>query len=436
LASSGLLYGTTGPIFGLGNRFSAFQITPSGQRTTLAFFNGSLAPRLVEQSSDGTFYGLREDGGLSGAGSIIRVTPAGLEIAVASFDWRQTGGRPESLFLAKDGNRYGFTSYGGPTDSGTIFKLSPEGLLTTLFPLPDQAGGFSLSNATPSSLIESDEGKLYFTAYITNQPNLFQITPQGDLTPLAEIGLYAQLIGSTNGLLFGLNNPVDSTRVPTIFTLRSTTLATIFAYPRTNTWLSNLLLARDGHLYGTVFERGGLSPAFFRLTPSGVFTRLATSEIFGQLLYRTLFEGSDGYFYGTTLLQDNTVAKVLRIAPDGTFSVLTSISPGQPFDGPHFIQGRDGILYGFLQVDSLGDTSFFRLVPSPNINVRLLPSGEINLTWNSFTGGVYRIDYKSTLSDFDWTPLTPDVTARNEFTSIADNPRGASQRYYRVRLLP
>ena len=139
--------------------------------------------------------------------------------------------------------------------------------------------------------------------------------------------------------------------------------------------------------------------------------------------------------------QDNTnaISKVLRVSPDGTFTTLASLTLGQNSDGPHLIQGRDGILYGSLQdlnPDGIpGSALLFRLVPKPNISVSRVASGELNLSWNSFTGGVYGIDYKTSLSDFDWKPLTPDVTARNELTSLTDNPRGANQRYYRVHLL-
>ena len=222
----------------------------------------------MDESSDGTFYGFTQGGGRYGQGSIVRLTATGKETALASFDYWQTGERPQSLFLAKDGNRYGFTSDGGPSGWGTIFKLTPEGLLTTLFPLPDQTGGFShpFTNATPSSLVEGDDGNLYFTASITNQSHLFQVTPQGKLTPLAEMGFFASMIGGRNGLFFGVSRK-DPGSVPTIFTLKSGTVTTIFAYPRPNSGFSNVLLARDGNLYGTVVDFDPHRPYLKRFLP-------------------------------------------------------------------------------------------------------------------------------------------------------------------------
>ena len=58
------------------------------------------------------------------------------------------------------------------------------------------------------------------------------------------------------------------------------------------------------------------------------------------------------------------------------------------------------------------------------------------VAWNSFTNGTYRVEYKSSLTDTNWSVLTSDLTATNITTSVTDNSQDAKERYYRVRLLP
>jgi uncharacterized repeat protein (TIGR03803 family) len=450
-APNGVLYGTTRPIaiwlFTCGARASAFQMSPSGEYKTLATFGDLQVPRLTEEGSDGSFYGLGS-GGRYGAGTIIHLTREGKATTLASFNYGANGERPQGLFLAKDGNRYGFTSDGGPTGWGTIFTLTPDGALTTLFPPAGIPGGTlsPFTNATPISVVEGIDGNLYCTVSITitKESNVIKLTPRGDMTELTRIGDYPVLIGRMNDSVFGMSNEGSG---PTVFKLTPPgTVSTFFKHPKTNTWFYNLLPARDGNLYGTLFERHGQgtpSASFFRLTPTGVFTELSTSQIIGRLEYRELFEGTDGNFYGTARSQDTPTsewsAEILRITPEGTVSTLTRLRLGQSWDGPYLIQSRDGVLYGTLQTLTPEGISvsgmFFRLVPQPSLRVAL-SGGDVNLTWNSLKGGVYRIEYKTLLNEFDWRTMSPDVTAMGDSASLTDNPAAASQRYYRVRLLP
>ncbi len=57
--------------------------------------------------------------------------------------------------------------------------------------------------------------------------------------------------------------------------------------------------------------------------------------------------------------------------------------------------------------------------------------GVVTIRWNSIAGNTYRVQYKSTLSDLNWTDLVPDVTATGTAASCLDSP-GASSRVYRV----
>jgi hypothetical protein len=62
-------------------------------------------------------------------------------------------------------------------------------------------------------------------------------------------------------------------------------------------------------------------------------------------------------------------------------------------------------------------------------------NGVATVTWNSVVGRNYRVQYETNVAGFSWTDLVPDVTATNS-TASATDPSGASQRFYRVVLLP
>ena len=76
----------------------------------------------------------------------------------------------------------------------------------------------------------------------------------------------------------------------------------------------------------------------------------------------------------------------------------------------------------------------------PPLNPTLQPlqcsNGVIQLAWTALPGRTYRVQYTPTLAAPLWTDLSPDVTAAGATASISDVPGTASQRYYRVLVLP
>jgi len=46
------------------------------------------------------------------------------------------------------------------------------------------------------------------------------------------------------------------------------------------------------------------------------------------------------------------------------------------------------------------------------------------------------VQYQSNLGSPNWLDLAPDVTATNTTASAADNPHGATPRFYRVQIVP
>src|SRR5208282_5728573 len=73
--------------------------------------------------------------------------------------------------------------------------------------------------------------------------------------------------------------------------------------------------------------------------------------------------------------------------------------------------------------------------PPPVITSILLTNGVVTITWNSVTGGIYRMQYINNLNGGGWTDLSPDVTATGSTATQTNAVGSATQRFYRVVLL-
>jgi hypothetical protein len=54
------------------------------------------------------------------------------------------------------------------------------------------------------------------------------------------------------------------------------------------------------------------------------------------------------------------------------------------------------------------------------------------LTFDSFAGKTYRIQYKNDLGDSTWTTPGADIIANSSSTTVSDNMGGAARRFYRI----
>jgi uncharacterized repeat protein (TIGR03803 family) len=142
-------------------------MTHSGDFATLVDFTGihgrSPAAALIE-GVDGDFYGTAMYGGSGEAGTIFRMSPAGLVTSVFSFDADKPGKGtyPQfPLLLGHDGNLYGTTVYGGINDCGVAFRLTTAGALSVMghfAPPPDQRG-----THPQAALVAGSDNHLYGT---------------------------------------------------------------------------------------------------------------------------------------------------------------------------------------------------------------------------------------------------------------------------------
>lgn len=227
--NDGNLYGTTfyGGAFtndpvssGLGDG-TAFEITTNGDFTLLASFDGTngAIPYTLIQAKDGNFYGVTDRGGSNGLGSVFQMTPGGVVTNLFSFNGTNGAG-PTTLIQGSDRSLYGNTLFGGPgfdgtgpSGDGTVFQITTNGNLTPLASL-----NRTITGSQPQGrLLEVSNGVFYGTA---SRGGSNQYAPEGTLFQV-----------KTNGGLTVLVNFIDSLELPSM--------------PA-----SGLIQATDGNYYG------------------------------------------------------------------------------------------------------------------------------------------------------------------------------------------
>jgi uncharacterized repeat protein (TIGR03803 family) len=309
--------------------------------------DGALPQSAVIQGSDGNFYGVTAQGGANNVGSVIKITPAGVESVLYSFSGggvvsgSEDGAYPEAALVeGTDGNFYGTTYGGGTYELGTVFKFTTNtGVESVLHSFSGRGGIAGVNDgAEPrSALIRGSNGNFYGT------------TIQGGATG-------QNPVGGGSGTVFEINMAGDES-IFYSFTGGVGSHDGLAPY-------AALLLGSDGNFYGTTWMGGAFGlGTVFRLTAGGAETVLYSfcaggiedGCADGSSPQSAMIQGSDGNYYGTARSGGAYRAgDIFKVTPDGDLSVLYSFSgdgeiPGStdgddPVSG--LIEGSDGNLYG------------------------------------------------------------------------------------------
>ncbi len=389
-ANDGNFYGTTsngGPT----NGGTVFKITPGGAETVLHYFSflnsgASIPYASLIQGGDGNFYGTSGSGGSGNCGTVFKITPAGVASVVYSFAGGATDGQgpKAALVLAADGNFYGTTSQGGLTGNGTIFKLSPSGAETVIHSFTNGIdGSFPLV-----SLVQARDGNLYSTMY-SGGPiaagSLYKISLSGVFTTVFSFDTYAEgrnpnpMVLGKDGNFYGTTFAGGTSGYGTVFKLTPTGSETVlhsFAGGTTDGYDPEAALVQgsDGRFYG-IAEGGGTnsSGSVFAITPAGVETAIyffgIASSLDAAASPTPLILAGDGNFYGTSQGGGtNGMGTVFKVTPGGIETVLYSFVGGSsdgsaPAGG--LVQGSDGNFYGTTtDGGASGCGIIFKITPS------------------------------------------------------------------------
>jgi len=415
-----------------------FKITPAGEFTALASFGspGGYGVSAFVQAHDGDFYGTTGGGGNEDVGTAFKMTPGGAFTTLASFGETSAGPLflPQGLIQARDGNFYGIASAHGISYPDTVFKMTPEGTVTTFDYF--EPGLIELQQGTDDA----------FFAIAGGMGAVIKISGDGMTSTLTSFidtnsSVPISLLQGRDGNLYGiaapliLSIPVHPGDPNSIFKIAPDgSLTTLVEFDAVDGYHpSTLLQGTDGNLYGLAGATNGLS-IVFKVSFSGVMSNLFLFDGANGGFPHDLMQGSDGNLYGLLSQSGPNGGReaVFRVTPDGALSTLMSLNSDKHLG--RLTQGVDGNLYGIATTSS--GESVFRLVRAPVLNATRPSHERVILTWNSFPGGAYRVEFKPAFSDASWTLLTPDITASAGTISVTDNPGDVPERYYRVRLLP
>jgi uncharacterized repeat protein (TIGR03803 family) len=190
--ADGNYYGTT-QAGGAANAGTIFRLTPAGVHTVLHSFSGSdgrFPSSTLTIDSHGVIYGTTYAGGASGLGTVFQLALQPCAVCASALgQWKLTTlhsftGTPDGRFpvagLTADahGNLYGTTGYGGSYDGGTVFKLDAHGNETLVYSFSGAADG-----GNPFGPLTFDsQGNLYGTTTTGGADGMgtvFNITPAG-----------------------------------------------------------------------------------------------------------------------------------------------------------------------------------------------------------------------------------------------------------------
>jgi uncharacterized repeat protein (TIGR03803 family) len=161
-ASDGNYYGAAWQRYDGGSTNTAgyiYQLTPSGTLTKLYNLPPGTFASLsnfvpILQAKDGNFYSVTTQGGANGFGSVYQLTPSGQFTTIYSF----TGGQsayPEALIQASDGNLYAASLGNG---YGQISRITTAGQYTLLHTMAGASG------SCVCLIIQGSDGVIYGTA--------------------------------------------------------------------------------------------------------------------------------------------------------------------------------------------------------------------------------------------------------------------------------
>jgi uncharacterized repeat protein (TIGR03803 family) len=334
------------------------------------------------QGRNGYFYGTTTSDGQFGCGTVFRMTPEGQFTTLASFDGTNGCHPFGALVQASDGNFYGTTLSGG----GTLFRITPTGAITHLRYLGGMWGVNPMGDLT-----EGPDHKLYGVTQEGGDPGgmgtIFRISLGGNYERLAVLyppdtyfptgGLLLASDGNFYGVSGGDHGSVYKLTTNGVLTTIALFPAGVSAWP-----YGKMVEARDGSFYGAS-DGFDLIGAIYKLSRNGMLTSVAHFNFANGEYPVGLIQARDGNFYGlcysggTGYIPPQPCGTVFRMTPDGTLTGLFSFTGyGGEYPGVHpwagLVEGTDGNLYG--------TTSSGGVIGAGNIFRIIMPGNECSLT--------------------------------------------------------
>jgi uncharacterized repeat protein (TIGR03803 family) len=315
---------------------------------------------------NGTLYGVTDNGGEYGSGTVYSLTVTGNEKILHSCDPYVEGYAPSAAPIAYKGVLYG-TVATGPNAYGTVYSLTPSGSFKILhkFTGPDGIDA-------DSGLVEVG-GLLYGVtieggAY--NQGTMYAVDTSGGEHTVYNFGAStddaiepARTPTFWRNKLYGTTNGGGAYNKGTIYSVTIGGKETVvYSFGKGKSGVqpgATTLTPLGGALYGTT-EIGGTHGAgtLFKLLPSGIVQTIynfgdndadGTSPESGPIVYKNAL-------YGTTAGGGaNDQGNIYRITPNGKETILAAFSKDEGYGSyePIFLEGTN--LYGTMYLGGADD---------------------------------------------------------------------------------
>jgi uncharacterized repeat protein (TIGR03803 family) len=308
-----------------------FELNPVGNvLTVLRHFESSTDGKGPDGSlieSGGKFYGMASLGGSNDYGTLFEFNPVGNVFTVLkNFDYFTDGAYPGGSLLESGGKFYGMTNQGGSNGYGTLFEYNPVGNVFTV--LKNFSGS---DGANPYGDLLESGGKFYGMTPFGGSGGygvLFEFNPAGNvLTVLKHFGgtdgtyPFGSVIASS-GKFYGMTNSGGSNDYGTLFEFNPAgnvfTVLKHFDYSADGGYANGSLIATGGKFYGMISAGGSNDKGtLFEFNPAGnVFTVLRH------------FDGADGANpqYGHLIAVGTAEAPDYTITTTGNAIVITDDS--------------------------------------------------------------------------------------------------------------
>jgi len=258
-----------------------------------------------------------------------------------------------------------------------VFWVNTQGTETTVATIQDPpyilatTAGVPASNGLVYSSFEEVKGMGSGNIFsVSSAPGSEQIYPAQRLAASPLAGTLP------NGKLFGL--AYGFTVGPWFLGTADLTgkVVSFYQFPSPNERPGTPVYGADGNYYGISWNSGiaGSKSYFYRVTPSGSFTQIASLPFAGAAGAYSgsglLLQGTDGNFYGIQQTDGgcsstNQHGAVYKLTPAGQFTILHDFGVCGPAIIDTLIQGSDGKLYGATE----GNNLIFSLTTSGAYNV-------------------------------------------------------------------
>ncbi len=331
-------------------------------------------PSTLVSGADGNVYAATPTGGEFGAGTIVRLTPAGTLTVVHEFNGEREEGRaPSNLIASEDSHLYGVVSVGS---GWGVFRMTLAGAVTVLSEFP---GCIRLrqSCGPPEALVPAADGSLYgivppFSGIGFQVPAyLFRLAPDGSRSMVREfragdpVNSVSAMIEGAPGVFVAVGF-ASSIGASIVFTMSSAgTISVVGSTP--GPCPCPLVRVTDGQVYGATSPSSDTGVrTYFRVAPPGlpVIQTITDGNDGWPVPAANFTAGRDGHLYVSTK------HRAYRLQTDGTVTILATFPlPGGGYGWSTLAQAADGSLFGTTGLAAFGVSgtgyrkTFYRIPP-------------------------------------------------------------------------